>query len=281
VNTAAAGNLDFTLAGKFWPASETPLNADVALGKRAAAGRKLLFKPLNVPVPGMLNLNGTGTWTRADGTVYKGDLARYFLGGEMTTNVGDKAAKVNFIDIGPQPFATGPTYQHSPTELVSKQYLMIQHLYQIFSQLLGCSLGFPQYEGVPGMWTKHRFMELTDAQNMYFVTQVGAAAKSYGVVDADITIIATALINLYNRKNSPAVAVNAAAGLTSSLQSICQGPTCTESSKGSGGEPTPEAYAEAKAQSADGSTAASSAVNYLFQPYAYLFTTIVAGLFLF
>jgi hypothetical protein len=123
--------------------------------------------------------------------------------------------------------------------------MLMQHLYQIFSALLGCDLGFQTYEGNPGMWTKHRFMGLTNAQNMYFITQVGAAAKSYGVTDADVTTVATALITLFNRKNSPAVAIKASAGLTSALQSMCQGSTCTDSTANSGGVPTPQAYADA------------------------------------
>jgi hypothetical protein len=270
VNTAVAGNLDFTLNGMFWAASQSPLNADVALMKTAASA-------LKVPVAGILNLNGTGTYEMKDGTIYMGDLAKFFVGAGMTTNVGDKPAMVNFIDIGALPLATGPTFTYTDAQKISKQFILMQHLYQIFSQLLGCTLGFPKYDGNPGMWTKHRFMGLTNAQNMYFITQVGAAAQSYGVSNADITIVATALITIFNRKNSPATAVNAYAGLTIALQSCCQGPSCTESSKESGGEPTPQAYSDAE----DTSTAKSSASSYLFQPYAYLLATIVSGIFLF
>jgi hypothetical protein len=233
VNTAVAGNLDFTLGPDFFAASKTPLNADVALQKTAS-------NSLNVKVAGILNLNGTGTYTRADNSIYTGDLAQFFVGTGATTNVAGVATKVNFIDIGPGPFATGPTYAYSDAEKVTKQFMLMQHLYQIFSALLGCDLGFQTYEGNPGMWTKHRFMGLTNAQNMYFITQVGAAAKSYGVTDADVTVVATALITLFNRKDAAAVAIKASAGLTSALQSMCQGSTCTESTV-----PTPQAYADA------------------------------------
>jgi hypothetical protein len=234
VNTAVAGNLDFTLGGELFEASKTPLNADVALQKAAAA-------KLNVKVAGILNLNQTGTFVNTDKSVYKGDLLKFFVGTEATTNVGGVAtAGVNFIDIGPAPFATGPTYAYTPAEMVSKQFMLMQHLYQIFSALLGCDMGYQTYEGNPGMWTKHRFMGLTNEQNMYFITQVGAAAKSYGVTDADVAVVANALITIFNRKDAAALAIKAKAGLTTALQSMCQGSTCTESNV-----PTPQAYADA------------------------------------
>jgi hypothetical protein len=147
VNTAVAGNLDFTLDGMFWPASKSPLNADVVLGKNATTTPPAL----NVPVAGILNLNGTGTYTMMDGTIYTGDLLKFFVGTEMTTNVGDKPAMVNFIDIGAKPFATGPSFVYNDAQMISKQFLLMQHLYQIFSQLLECTLGFPNYDGNPGM----------------------------------------------------------------------------------------------------------------------------------
>jgi hypothetical protein len=251
VNTAVAGNLNFTLQGKFWGASKSPLNADVALNKSVA-------NSLNVRVPGILNLNGTGTLTMADGSLYTGDLLKFFIGTEMTTNVGGSPGKVNFIDIGPGPFATGPTFMYTPEQMISKQFLLMQHLYQIFSQLLGCSMGYPEYSGNPGMWTKHRFMKLTNTQNLYFITQVGAAARSYGVSEEDITIAATALINIYNRKNAPAFGLNPAAGLTSALQSCCQGPTCMMSPNPNPittGAPDAQAYIDAQAAGAVSRTA--------------------------
>jgi len=238
VNTAVAGNLDFTLEGTLFEASKTPLNADVILGKNATTA-------LNVPVPGILNLNGSGTLTMADGSIYTGDLLKFFTGKEMTTNVGGNPAMVNFIDIGVGPFATGPAFDYTPEQMISKQFLLMQHLYQIFSQLLGCSMGYPEYSGNPGMWTKHRFMKLTNTENLYFITQVGAAARSYGVSEEDITKAATALINIYNRKNAPAFGLKPAAGLTSALQSCCQGPTCKMSPNPNPittGAPDPIAY---------------------------------------
>jgi hypothetical protein len=238
VNTAIAGNLDFTLSGFFWPASKSALNADVVLGKNATTA-------LNVRVPGILNLNGTGTFPMADGTTYTGDLLKFFVGTEMTTNVGDRAAMVNFIDIGPLPFATGPSFVYTEEQMISRQFLLMQHLYQIFSQLLGCSMGYPAYGGNPNMWTKHRFMGLTNTQNLYFITQVGLAAKSYGVTDADVGAVGAALVNIYNRKNAPAFGVKPEAGLTTALQSCCQGPTCTVSPNPNpvtGGNADPVAY---------------------------------------
>jgi hypothetical protein len=240
VNTAVAGNVDFTYGGNNYPASETVLNADVLLKKSASAS-------LNVTVHGILNLNGTGTYMLGDGSKYTGELARYFLGSGKTSNVGGVAMAVNFIDITPNPFLPfyDATFKYTDAQMISKQYLLMQHLYQIFSKLLGCSLGYPTYGGEAGMWSKHRFMALTNAQNMYFITQVGAAAASYGVTKEDIGLVAGALINVFNRKDAPAYAIAPAAGLTSALQSCCQGPTCIVSpnpNPATGGAPTPLAY---------------------------------------
>lgn len=268
VNTAVAGNLDFTFGGNFYPASLTVLNADVALNKTGSAR-------LNVKVAGILNLNGTGTYVREDTSRYLGDLAKYFVGAGATTNVAGRATAVNFVDIGVLPFATGPSYTYTPAQMTTKQYLLMQHLYQIFSALLGCDMGFQTYEGNPGMWTKHRFMGLTNDENLYFINQVGAAARSYGVTSADVTAVATALITLFNRRNAAAVAIKANAGLTTQLQSMCQGSTCVESST-----PTPQAYADAIASSTVGPTASPTAgpasSAQVVQTSLFLTTSIIA-----
>jgi hypothetical protein len=242
VNTAFAGNVDFTLGGVFYAASRTNLNADVFLGKTGLNGNPA---PLGIKVTGFLNLNGTGS-VMVGNMKYKGDLLQYFIGTGATTNVGGQGARVNFIDIGVGPFAGSPNYPYTAAEMVSKQYLLMVHLYQIFSALLGCSLGYPSYDGSPSMFQKHRFMQLSHTQNLYFILQVGLAAVSYGVTVADATAVGTALGNLYNSKDAPAYSVNAKAGLTTSLQSCCQdGVGCVESTPATGGAPTPQAYADA------------------------------------
>jgi hypothetical protein len=246
VNTAVAGNMDFTspFDKMFYAASKTNLNADVFLGKTGMNGKPA---PLGVKVAGILNLNGTGS-VMVGNTKFVGDLAKYFIGSGPTSNVGGVATIVNFVDIGVAPFAASPDYKYSAAEMVSKQYLLMVHLYQIFSSLLGCSLGYPSYTGNPSMFQKHRFMQLSNAQNSYFISQVGLAALSYGVTVADATAVGTALGNLYNSKDAPAYSVNAKAGLTLSLQSCCQdGAGCVESTPATGGAPTPQAYADAVA----------------------------------
>jgi hypothetical protein len=89
VNTAVAGNVDFSGANL----SQTILNADVALGRSAK---------LNIPVYGILNLSGKGTYMGK--TV---NLIQYFDGSGKTTNENNVRTKVNFLDIGFAPFIDG------------------------------------------------------------------------------------------------------------------------------------------------------------------------------
>jgi hypothetical protein len=131
------------------------------------------------------------------------------------------------------------------------------------------------------MHSTHRFMMLTNDQNRYFIQEVGNAALSYGITVTDATAVGTALTNLFNKKNSPAVAINAAAGLTSDLQSCCQDSTCTESTASDGGVATPQVYANAiGGPSPMPTTMSSGAASLLVQPYIYLFATAVSGFFL-
>ena len=125
VNTAMAGNQDFMLGGTFYAASQTSFYMQLALKKTGSA-------KLNVVVNGILNLNEKGTYANTDRSVYTGDLAGLFLGAGATTNIGGVASAVDFIDIGPVPF-TDPEYKYTAAEMVTKQYILMQHFYQIFS----------------------------------------------------------------------------------------------------------------------------------------------------
>jgi hypothetical protein len=206
VNTALAGNVDFpwNKAGNTdysgIKASQTILNADNALNRKGSAR-------LNVTVHGILNLSGKGTYSTSGNSVYTGDLFKYFNGSGATTNVGNVAKTVNFIDIGIQESFLTTNYFYSAGQMQTKQYFLMQHLYQLFAQLLECTVGFPTYQGNPSMWSKHRFMQLTNTENMYFIYQVSLAAKSFGVSIEDTDIMVKALIALFNRKDSPAVAI--------------------------------------------------------------------------
>jgi hypothetical protein len=46
-------------------------------------------------------------------------------------------------------------------------------------------MGFPTYQANPNMWIKHRFMKLTNNENMYFISQFAASALSFGADEID------------------------------------------------------------------------------------------------
>jgi hypothetical protein len=64
VNTAILGNMDFLnpLTQENAPISETILNADNALNKKGS-------ERLNIPVYGVLNPSGKGTYVNSDGRI--------------------------------------------------------------------------------------------------------------------------------------------------------------------------------------------------------------------
>jgi hypothetical protein len=130
--------------------------------------------------------------------------------------------EVNFLDIGFAPFLTFP-YTYTTAQKTTNQFVLMYHLYQIFSSLLGCSLGSPTYQGDTlihclslsfslslslsltlslsislslgdtSMHNTHRFKALTNDQKRYFIQEVGNAALSYGITVTDATAIGTAL----------------------------------------------------------------------------------------
>jgi hypothetical protein len=119
VNTAVAGNVDFS-GGKL---SQTILNADVALGKKGAA-------KLNVTVTGILNLSGTGTYMGK--TI---NLMQYFDGSKRTTNENNIKTKVNFLDIGFEPFINGINisvynFFYDPFALCVYIFLILDFIYK-------------------------------------------------------------------------------------------------------------------------------------------------------
>lgn len=73
------------------------------------------------------------------------------------------------------------------------------------------------------MYSVHKYMDLNPVQNNYFISQVGAAAASFGVSDADITTVANALNSTFNYKCSPAANITST---TKELQAICIDPSC-------------------------------------------------------
>lgn len=69
------------------------------------------------------------------------------------------------------------------------------------------------------MFEVHKFMNLNLAENTYFITQVGMAAASFGVAEADVTAVGEALIGLFNARCAPPTEVIPGQG--PQLQSIC------------------------------------------------------------
>lgn len=173
---------------------------------------------VGVKVPGIL----------AEGKVDDEDvkLAPYFSGALKSTNRGDKPTCVNFLDGG----GAEPLMKNMPAnDETSNQHFLLTHLYQFFGALLGCSKmgmpGFDSYQGNPSMYKVHKFMDLSNAEMTYFIQQVGMAAASFGVDEADIDVVAKALGDTFNMKCSPPAEVIPG---SKELQAICIAEDCKE-----------------------------------------------------
>lgn len=69
-----------------------------------------------------------------------------------------------------------------------------------------------------------RFMDLSYAEVTYFIDQVALSAMSFGVAKEDLTVVGTALNQLFNYRCSPPVTVIPSQGPV--LESICIDDTC-------------------------------------------------------
>ncbi len=78
---------------------------------------------------------------------------------------------------------------------------------------------FPSYSGRASMYETNKFMDLDASEVGYFIQQVGLAASSFGVADADVQAVGKALSDLFNVKCGPPTTVIPAKG--PQLQSIC------------------------------------------------------------
>ena len=105
--------------------------------------------------------------------------------------------------------------------------MLLTHLYSYFGVLLGCSTvgangtgsAYPAYAGDKSMYETHKYMGLGAFEFGYFVEQVGLAAASFGVADADVTAVGMALNSLFGYKCAPAATVVPSQG--DALQAIC------------------------------------------------------------
>ncbi|KAI1344133.1 hypothetical protein F5Y15DRAFT_103944 [Xylariaceae sp. FL0016] len=173
---------------------------------------------VGVMVPGILakgQYNGTDV-----------NLLPYFDGELASSNRGgDEGVAINFLDDG----GAEPLMKNMPSNgKNSMQYFLLTHLYQFFGSLLGCTQqgmpGFDAYTGFPSMYEVHKFMDLDAAEFGYFVQQVGLAAASFGVADADVTAVGMALNSLFGYKCAPPTTAIKAQG--PQLQSICIAEDC-------------------------------------------------------
>lgn len=187
-------------------------NADNELALLQAVVNLAVLGDANLTVPGIL--------------APEGGLAPFFDGSTATANRGgDAGIAVNFLD------GAGDL----PNALTGNTGVLLNHLYQFFGALLGCSAaGFPAYTGDPDMMRVHKFMSITQEQNDFFITQVGKSASALGVTDEDVMDIAAALDTTFNTRCPPPVV--ASSGLPSFLvgtdPSICQDPSCPLDSNG-------------------------------------------------
>ena len=106
---------------------------------------------------------------------------------------------------------------------------LLTHLYEFFGALLGCSdmgmSGFSAYMGQASMYSVHKFMDLSDAEVTYFIEQVGLAAASFGVTEADATAVGMTLESVFGVRCGPPTALIKSQG--AQLMSICTDPkTC-------------------------------------------------------
>ncbi|KAK7920969.1 hypothetical protein PG985_008991 [Apiospora marii] len=153
------------------------------------------------------------------------NLMPYFTGELASSNRGNKAVAINFLDGG----AAEPLMKNMPAnDMNSKQYFLLTHLYQFFGSLLGCSEqgmpGFDAYTAASSMYKVHKFMDLNPAEVGYFIQQVGMAAASFGVAEDDVKAVGTALNSLFGYRCAPPATAIKAQG--PQLQSICIDGAC-------------------------------------------------------
>jgi len=154
------------------------------------------------------------------------NLAPYFTGALLSTNTGgSKGASVNFLDGG----GAAPLMMNmAANNVTSRQYFLLNHLYEFFGVLLGCSqqggADYSSYEGRASQYEVHKFMQLGYGEITYFIQQVGLSAASFGVATEDVTAVGTALTNAFGFRCEPPTTIVPAQG--PQLQSICADQSC-------------------------------------------------------
>ncbi|KAJ3037418.1 hypothetical protein HDV00_001725 [Rhizophlyctis rosea] len=175
--------------------------------------------PTDKNVPGIL-----ADFT-ANGKTY--NLLKYFSGAGLTTNQGGNPAMVNFLDGGgADPLKIPQAANSNATS--SNQFNLLNHLYQGFGALLGCTgSGFPSYQGRLSMYETHKFMNISKAENDYFISQVALAASAYGVTDADLAPVGSLLNTAFNNNCNTTSPLVPGSDLAPARQGFCLGEGCT------------------------------------------------------
>jgi len=171
---------------------------------------------VGIAVPGIL-APGTGEYAGVN-------LAPYFTGALNSTNRGgSQGVSLNFLDGG----GAAPLLKNQLPTMSSAQYKLVTHLYGYFGYLLGCSQfgsTYKPYSGSTNMYETHKFMALDHMEMNYFISQVGLAAASFGVAEADVKIVGGALNSAFNYRCLPAASIPATAA--AEPQSMCIEASC-------------------------------------------------------
>ncbi len=83
---------------------------------------------------------------------------------------------------------------------------------------------FPAYQGENSQYNVHKYMALDPYQMGYFIQEVAASARSFGVAESDITAAGNALNMLFNYRCEAPMTVVPSGGAM--LQSMCTDATC-------------------------------------------------------
>ncbi|KAH7412881.1 hypothetical protein BKA64DRAFT_731128 [Cadophora sp. MPI-SDFR-AT-0126] len=203
------------------------------LGENTAASQKLLMTLIintvvlgNYTTPNVgIPVHGIASPGVQDGQDV--NLLPYFTGALLSTNGGgDVGVSKLFLDDGG---AGALSMNMSSLGTNSAQFFLLNHIWQYFGTLINCSEQgksdvFPAYEGEPSMYQVHRFMDISKAENDFFIQQLVDASASIGFSPADAENWRK-LMAPYNTRCAPAFAVNGVRG-GADLQAVCINDDC-------------------------------------------------------
>ncbi|KAB8291776.1 hypothetical protein EYC80_006571 [Monilinia laxa] len=148
----------------------------------------------NLPTSPPTRFNITGILRHGTYDGIEVNLRPYFNGGLISTNRGNKATSVDFLDGGD----VFTIRENKPANSMStNQYFLVNHLYEFFGDILRCTkqggADFPEYSGPPSQYEVHKFMHLGHTEVSYFIDQFLLSAKSFGFSSSDLMMVEVAL----------------------------------------------------------------------------------------